>query len=105
MRRFGGHRSSQADSFPPELHVASCVLRTFPECLSALTQQLATHRNVQVYANDGHAKLVLILEGPSTGALLGQIDALRQIPGVVSIELVYQHAESETAMKEPMPCQ
>ncbi len=90
---------------PPELHIASCVLRTLPARLPSLIEQLATHANLQVYANDGHAKLVLVLEGTSTGALLDQIDALRGIPGVVSIELVYQHAESESAMKEPMPCQ
>jgi len=45
-------------------------------------------------------KVVLVMEGDSTGALLDQMDQIRSITGVLNIEMVYQHAEEKLIMEE-----
>jgi nitrate reductase NapAB chaperone NapD len=44
--------------------------------------------------------VVVVLEGDSTGALLDQMDEIRNIAGVLNIEMVYQHAEEKSIMEE-----
>jgi nitrate reductase NapAB chaperone NapD len=87
---------------PDELYIASCIARVQPACLPVLASTLDAVAGVHVYANDGVTKLVLILEGNSTAQLFDQMDALRRIAGVVSIDMVYQHAEEYSAMSETM---
>ena len=51
-------------------------------------------------AGNNIGKVVVVLEGDSTGALLDQMDKIRSIAGVASIEMVYQHAEEKSIMEE-----
>ena len=55
-----------------------------------------------VTVSDPKGKLVVILEGPHTSALLAQMERIRAIPGVLTIEMAYQHAEDASAMNEEM---
>lgn len=86
-----------------ELHIASCVVRVRPEAMNAAIEPVETIIGNPVEARDAAGKLVVVLEGVSTGALLDQMDLIRKIPGVLSIEMVYQHAEEESVMKELLP--
>ncbi len=65
-------------------------------------QELATRskRCAYVSACNASGKLVIVIEGASTGALLSQMDEIRNIAGVLNVEMVYQHAEEESVMKE-----
>lgn len=56
-----------------------------------------------ISAQDAIGKLVIVIEGASTGALLDQMDRIRTVSGVLNVEMVYQHAEEETVMKEWLP--
>lgn len=56
-----------------------------------------------ISAQDAIGKLVIVIEGASTGALLAQMDQIRTIKGVLNVELVYQHAEEESIMMECLP--
>ena len=86
-----------------ELHIASCVVRIRPEAMNAAIKPIESIAGSAVEARDAVGKLVIVLEGPSTGALLDQMELIRIIPGVLSIEMVYQHAEEESVMKELLP--
>lgn len=87
-----------------ELHIASCVVRTLPLKVDDVVQAITTRTACEVFTADQRGKVVVLVEGNSTGELLDQIDVIRAFAGVVSIELVYQHSESVAAMKEAMPC-
>jgi periplasmic nitrate reductase NapD len=89
--------------FMAEIHIASCVVRVRPEAMSAAIAPVETIAGSAVEARDAAGKLVIVLEDSSTGALLDQMDLIRKIPGVLSIEMVYQHAEEESVMKELLP--
>ena len=84
----------------PEVHIASCVVRVWPEHVPAATPLIESVISCPLSANNGNGKLVVVLEGATTGALLDQMERIRAISGVLGIEMVYQHAEEETAMKE-----
>lgn len=83
-----------------ELHIASCIARVRPEGLPASTAAIEAVIGCPVSASDPIGRLVVLLEGPTTGALLDQMERIRAVPGVLNIEMVYQHSEDESAMKE-----
>jgi periplasmic nitrate reductase NapD len=84
----------------PEVHIASCVVRVWPDRVPAASPQIESVIGCAISGNNGNGKLVVVLEGASTGALLDQMERIRAINGVLGIEMVYQHAEAETEMKE-----
>ena len=84
----------------PELHIASCVARLRPEALDVAIMQIEAVIGSVISARDPIGKVVIVIEGATTGALLDQMDDIRKIPGVLNVEMVYQHAEEESVMKE-----
>ena len=89
-----------------DLHIASCVTRIRPEAIDSAIMQIErvigcaiSGRDVD-NAGNNIGKVVVVLEGDSTGALLDQMDKIRSIAGVASIEMVYQHAEEKSIMEE-----
>ena len=86
-----------------EIHVAGVLVQARPEsvrdvCLavSMLPQAAVTHESA-----DG--RVVAVLEAASGRAVMQQIEAIREVRGVLNVAIVYQHAESEDAMNEEMP--
>ena len=86
-----------------ELHIASCVARVRPEALDTAVNMIETAIGSAISARDAIGKVVIVIEGASTGALLDQMDQIRKIAGVLNVEMVYQHAEEESVMKELLP--
>ena len=83
-----------------EIHIASCVVQVRPERMHLARPQIESVIGGPIDASDANRKLVVVLEGPTTSALLEQMEKIRAIEGVLNIEMVYQHAEDESAMKE-----
>ena len=86
-----------------ELHIASCVARVRPESMEVAIDCIEAAIGGVISARNAIGKVVIVIEGASTGALLDQMDRIRQIPGVLNVEMVYQHAEEESVMKELLP--
>ncbi len=83
-----------------DLHIASCIARVRPDKCDAASRAIEAVIGGPISARDATGKLVIVIEGASTGALLDQMDAIRNIAGVLNIEMVYQHAEDESVMRE-----
>ena len=86
-----------------DLHIASCVARVRPEAMASAIERIEAVIGCAVSARDAIGKVVIVIEGASTGNLLDQMDHIRTIPGVLNVEMVYQHAEEESVMKELLP--
>jgi periplasmic nitrate reductase NapD len=86
-----------------ELHIASCVARVRPEALESVIAPIEAIIGSAISARDAMGKLVIVIEGANTGALLDQMEQIRKLPGVLNVEMVYQHAEEESVMKELLP--
>ena len=85
------------------MHIASCIARLRPEALEAAISPIEAVTGCPVSARDAIGKVVIVIEGASTGALLDQMEQIRKIAGVLNVEMVYQHAEEESVMKELLP--
>jgi nitrate reductase NapD len=85
-----------------EIHIASCVVHARPESLDATAAQIRAVNLAEVAASDPVGRLVILLERSSAGEVLDAIDAIRGLPGVIAVNLVYQHAEDEHVMQESM---
>jgi len=83
-----------------DLHIASCVARVRPEALDRAIAPIEAITGSPVSARDAGGKLVIVIEGASTGSLLDQMEEIRKIASVLNVEMVYQHAEEESVMKE-----
>lgn len=86
-----------------ELHIASCVARVRPEALETIIAPIEAITGSPISARDALGKLVILIEGSNTGTLLGQMEQIRTLPGVLNVEMVYHHAEEASLMKELLP--
>ena len=49
-------------------------------------------------SDDG--KLVVVVEAASSAGVVETIDAMRELPGVLNVSLVYQHAEPASSLEQ-----
>jgi periplasmic nitrate reductase NapD len=85
-----------------DLYIASCVARIWPHAIDCAVAQIEDVIGCAISGRDSDniGKVVVVLEGDSTGALLDQMEKIRAIAGVLNVEMVYQHAEEKSIMEE-----
>jgi periplasmic nitrate reductase NapD len=86
----------------PQLFIASCIARAHPHNMVVVQTGIDAIDRCSVEASDGKNKLVVLVEGASTAQLLDSVDQIRAITGVLSVDLVYQHAEDAALMNDVM---
>lgn len=84
-----------------EIHISSVVARIRPEAVAHARQQISVLPEAEI-AHEHEGRLVIVIECESTGRTLDVLDAIRALPGVLSAELAYQHAEDASAMNETL---
>lgn len=82
-----------------ETHIAGLLVQVRPGSEPAVAACLAALPRTEVSAAAG-GKLVAVCEGDNSGEILDLIAQVRDLPGVLNVTLVYQHAENATAMDE-----
>lgn len=86
-----------------ELHITSALAFVRPGTTTRLAAEIRKLELAEVPRIDPRGRLVLLLERDSTGAILDSLDAIRALPGVLAVHLVYQHAEEASALEEQAP--
>ena len=87
-----------------EIHIASCVAFVKPGEAAAIVARVQEQRLGEVPRSDAaRGRLVILIERTRPSEVLDAIDAIRSLPGVHAVQLVYQHAEPESDMQEPHP--
>lgn len=75
-------------------HISSVVVVTMPSMQERVLARLAEMHNVEVHAHqDG--KIVVVLEGTSTGMLGEILSRISVLEGVVAVNMVFEHVEAE----------
>lgn len=82
-----------------EWHIASFIVTARPERIAAVIDTALKLPQTELAAQDG-SKLVLVLEGEHRGELMDRVDTLRDLEGVITVNLVYHHAEDKSALEE-----
>jgi nitrate reductase NapD len=87
-----------------ELHVAGIIVYADLRSVQHVVETLGALPGAAVHAS-AEGKLVVTLEGSSAREVAARIDAIQQLPAVLSACLVYQHNESLEAMMEEVSCE
>lgn len=83
-----------------EIHIAGIVVYAQQAQLDSVGACIAAVPGADVCASDASGKLVVTLETDSTKRTLDIMDAIRALPGVLDVVLVYQHAEPLSALDQ-----
>lgn len=83
-----------------EIHIAGVVVHARPEAVSALRKTIPLIPRAEVHAATDDGRMVVTLETGSSRRTADCMDAIRALPGVINVALVYQHAEPESAFDE-----
>ena len=86
-----------------ELHITSLVVHAMPSHRSQVDALINTLPGAQVHGADASGKMVVTLEAPTSAAILDQVSAIRQAPGVLNVAMVYQHTESLESLNTEIP--
>jgi periplasmic nitrate reductase NapD len=84
-----------------EWHIASFIVTARLERIAAVIDAALKLPQTELAAQEG-SKLVLVLEGAHRGELMDRVDSLRDLDGVITVNLVYHHAEDKNALEEEM---
>ncbi len=83
-----------------EIHIAGVIVHVALTDVPAVRSQIGLLPKARIHAAGADGRLVVTLETDSTKRTLDYMDALRILPGVLNVALVYQHAEDTAAMNE-----
>ncbi|ABR63956.1 glutamate synthase [Sinorhizobium medicae] len=75
-------------------HISSAVIMTMPHMRERVVATLAEIPNVEVYAHEA-GKIVIVIEGTSTGMLGETLSRIALLEGVVAANMVFEHVETQ----------
>jgi nitrate reductase NapD len=92
--------TQEESSSNQDVHIAGIVVYCTPERMESVKAQIALLPTADFHAQSAEGKVVVTLEAHSTKQILDYIDAIRALPDVLNVSLVYQHAEPAAALEE-----
>ncbi|MBR9875046.1 chaperone NapD [Vibrio sp. J1-1] len=78
-----------------EVHISSLVVHVLPEHLDDIKAQIEAYENAEIYGDSPEGKIVVVLETENQGFITDTIDAINNLPNVLSTVLVYHQIETE----------
>ena len=75
-------------------HISSAVIATRPGAADGVLATLGDFGNVEVHGAD-RGKIVIVIEGPSTGVLGDTLMRISLLDGVIAANMVFEHVEIE----------
>ena len=84
-----------------DIHIASVVVQHREDAASTLEAYIAAAADVEL-ALRGATRSVVLCECGDQYAVLDRMDALRALPVVLNVALVYHHAEPRDALDTPL---
>lgn len=83
-------------------HVSSAVVSVAPDDREAVHSLVTALDGVEVHGGDA-TRLIVTIEGHSTGHLGDRLTEINLMPGVLAANMVFEHAEDPEEREEP-PC-
>ena len=85
-----------------EVHITSLVVQAVPEAVRQVASVLEDMPDADVHRADETGKIVVILETMSLGDVTDQVDAIRRVPDVINVTLVYHQIEDAALLDQPV---
>jgi nitrate reductase NapD len=83
----------------PRYYVSSAVIVVKPLSEVSVGMALRSMERVEVHASEG-GKIIVVIEGHSSGQLGATLSDIFGIPGVVAANMVYEHSENEESLRD-----
>ncbi|WP_038176596.1 MULTISPECIES: chaperone NapD [Vibrio] len=77
-----------------EVHISSLVIHCSPEHLETIKQQIETFDGAEIYGDSPKGKIIVVLETENQGFITDTIEAINNLPNVLSTVLVYHQIET-----------
>jgi nitrate reductase NapD len=77
-----------------EVHISSLVVHCSPEHLCEVKEQIEQNDNAEIYGDSPEGKIVVVLETENQGFITDTIEAINNLPNVLSTALVYHQIET-----------
>ncbi|HAD43044.1 chaperone NapD [Plesiomonas shigelloides] len=82
-------------------HVCGLVVQARPEAVPSVAEALSAFSDTEVAATEPEqGKLVVVVQGSDSAALLDRIESVRNVAGVLAVSLVY-HQQDEQGEETP----
>ena len=78
-----------------EVHISSLVVHVSPEHLDEIKPKIEAFENAEIYGDSPEGKIIVVLETENQGFITDTIDAINNLPNVLSTVLVYHQIETE----------
>ncbi len=73
-------------------HISSAVVSVLPAKEGGVVDAISVMPGVEIYARNG-GRIVVVLEGSSTGELGDRLTAINQLDGVIAASMVFEHID------------
>ncbi|MCK6263904.1 chaperone NapD [Vibrio sp. ZSDE26] len=77
-----------------EVHISSLVVHVAPEHLNTIKAKIEEFENAEIYGDSPEGKIIVVLETENQGFVTDTIDAINNLPNVLSTVLVYHQIET-----------
>lgn len=84
-----------------EWHIASFIVTARPERVAAIIDAALKLPLTELAVQEG-PRMVLVMEGEHRGEIMDRVDVLRDLEGVITVNLVYHHAEDKDSLEEEL---
>lgn len=85
-----------------EVHIASFIVHHQPSAMAPVERLVSDMPGAEIAAREG-GRCILLHECDSPRELIACMDAVQAIAGVISVNLVYHHAEPRGALDDLLP--
>ncbi|MFC4765712.1 chaperone NapD [Dyella koreensis] len=85
----------------PELHISSLVVQHRHDAIARLEALIDATASMEIAAR-GDCRCVVLCETDNQRVLMDCIDELHAVDGVLTVSLIYHHAESREEMDKPI---
>lgn len=86
-----------------EVHISSLVIQTLPKVFDKVLRYCEDDSLIEIAQTDhSKSKLIVLVEAESTRVISDVLDAVKQLPEVLSASLIYHHVEDPISLKEEM---
>jgi periplasmic nitrate reductase NapD len=84
-----------------EWHITSFIVTVRPDRIATVIDAALKLPQTELAVQDG-ARMVLVMEGERRGDIMDRVDMLRDLEGVITVNLVYHHAEDKDSLEEEL---
>jgi nitrate reductase NapD len=85
-----------------DIHIAGALVHSRPLNLMQVIRAIDAIDAAAVYQSSAEGKIVVIVEAATARQVLDVLEAIRVVPGVLNVSLVYQHAEPASSMQQEL---